>query len=282
MQAERFSDVVVGHGEGPVWWPADGLRICDGYAGRVVGLDADGRVSGAVTVGSFAGAFRPRVAGGIVAAAERSFVLVGADGTLSDLGELWSDPTVRMNDGATDPHGRFFAGSVPAEPGTGALYRLTAEPAGAPRVDVVLEGVSVSNGLAFSPDGTRCYYIDTPTHRVDVFDVDATGDWHDRRPLARLGEENPDGMTVDAQGQLWVALFGGGRVLCLDPTSGTTLEVIEVEGASQTTACTFGGPDLDQLFITTSTENGSGGPLAGSVYVARPGVTGLLPPPYAG
>ncbi|MGI8457820.1 MAG: SMP-30/gluconolactonase/LRE family protein [Propionibacteriaceae bacterium] len=282
MRADRFSDVVVGHGEGPVWWPADGLRICDGYAGRIVGLDADGGVVGALTVGSFVGAFRPRVGGGTVAAAKRSFVLVDTDGTVGDLGEIWADPSVRMNDGGTDPQGRFYAGSMPEQPGTGSLYRLTPRPHDAPRLDVVLEGVSCSNGLAFSPDGHRCYYIDTPTHRVDVFDVDPAGDWHDRRPLAHLGDANPDGMTVDTQGHLWVALFGGGQVICLDPGSGTTLEVIEVEGAAQTTACTFGGPDLDQLFITTSDENGTGGPVAGSVFVARPGVTGILPVPFAG
>jgi sugar lactone lactonase YvrE len=283
MKASRFSDVVVGHGEGPVWWPADGLRLCDGYAGRIVSLDADGAVTGAVRIGSFAGAFRPRVGGGLVAGARRSFVLVDPDGTVHDLGDLWpapeqGGPDVRLNDGGTDPQGRFLIGSMPAAAETGAVYRLA--PDGG--VDVVLQGVSCSNGLGYSPDGTRCYYIDTPTHRVDVFDVDAAGDWHDRRPLVHLGDATPDGLTVDAQGHLWVADFGGGQVRCLDARTGETLEVVEVDGAAQTTACTFGGTDLDELYITTSDENGTGGPLAGSVFVVRPGVTGLLPTCYEG
>ena len=279
MRAARFSDVVVGHGEGPVWWPADGLRICDGYRGRVVSLGDDGAVTGSVTVGSFVGAFRPRVDGGLVAAALRSFVLVDADGTVRDLGELWSDDGVRMNDGSTDPAGAFLCGSMQEGDADGgaSLYRLGTDGT----VSTVLTGVSVSNGLVWSPDGRRVYYNDTPTHRVDVFDVAEDGSWHDRRPIADLGEAHPDGMTIDTDGRLWVALWGGGEVRCLDPETGRTLEVVEVEGPTQTSACTFGGPDLDQLFITTSDQGGSGGPLAGSVFVVQPGARGLLPTPYA-
>ena len=279
MRATRFSDVVAGHGEGPVWWPADGLRIVDGYRGRVVSLDADGTVTGSVTVGSFIGAFRPRVGGGIVAAALRSFVLVDLDGTVRDLGELWRDDGVRMNDGSTDPDGTFLCGSMQeGDPNGGAsLYRLGTDLS----VSIALTGVSVSNGLVWSPDGRRVYYNDTPTHRVDVFDVAEDGSWHDRRTAADLGEEHPDGMTIDTDGRLWVALWGGGQVRCLDPETGRTLEVVEVEGPTQTSACTFGGPDLDQLFITTSDQGGSGGPLAGSVFVVEPGARGLLTTPFA-
>jgi sugar lactone lactonase YvrE len=278
MRATRFSDVVVGHGEGPVWWPEEGLRITDAYRGRIVSLGADGTVTGSVTVGSFVGAFRPRVGGGVVAAALRSFVLADPDGTTRDLGELWGGDELRMNDGSTDPDGSFLCGSMQTgDPSGGAsLLRLSTDG----EVSTVLTGVSVSNGLVWSGDGRQVYYNDTPTHRVDVFDVAEDGSWHDRRPVADLGEDFPDGMTIDVDGRLWVAIWGGGQVRCLDPVTGRTLEVVEVDGPTQTSACTFGGPDLDQLFITTSDEGGSGGPLAGSVFVAQPGVRGLLPVPY--
>ena len=277
-RATRFSDVVAGHGEGPVWWPGEGLRITDAYQGQVVSLAADGTVARRTDVGSFVGAFRPRTGGGIVAAALRSFVLVDADGTIHDLGELWPDEGRRMNDGATAPDGAFLCGSMQnGDPSGGAaLYRLGVDGA----VSTVLTGVSVSNGLVWSPDGSRVYYNDTPTSHVDVFDVAADGSWHDRRTVADLGEDSPDGMTVDTEGRLWVAVWGGGQVRCLDPDTGAVLEVVEVEGPTQTSACTFGGDDLDQLFITTSDEGGSGGPHAGSVYVADVGARGLLPVPY--
>ena len=280
MRATRFSDVVVGHGEGPVWWPEEGLRIVDGYRGRIVSLDADGRVTGGVTVGSFVGAFRPRVGGGVVAAALRSFVLVDPDGTVTDLGELWSTDALRMNDGATAPDGSFLCGSMQnGDPNGGAsLLRLAPDRT----VSTVLTGVSVSNGLVWSGDGRQVYYNDTPTGRVDVFDVAEDGSWHDRRTAADLGEDSPDGMTIDTEGRLWVAIWGAGQVRCLDPRTGRVLEVVEVEGPTQTSACTFGGPDLDQLYITTSDQGGSGGPLAGSVFVAETGARGLLPVPYPG
>ena len=280
MRATRFSDVVAGHGEGPVWWPADGLRITDAYRGRVLTLDADGRVAASQTVGSFVGAFRPRAGGGLVAAALRSFVLVDADGTTTDLGELWSTDELRMNDGSTAPDGSFLCGSMQNGDPTGGASLLRLGPDHS--VSTVLTGVSVSNGLVWSADGRRVYYNDTPTHHVDVFDVAADGTWHDRRTVADLGEDSPDGMTIDTEGRLWVAVWGGGQVRCLDPDTGAVLEVVEVEGSTQTSACTFGGPDLDQLYITTSDEGGSGGPLAGSVFVAETGARGTLPLPYLG
>lgn len=280
MRATRFSDVVAGHGEGPVWWPGEGLRITDAYRGRVLTLDADGRVSASVTVGSFVGAFRPRAGGGLVAAALRSFVLVDADGTATDLGELWSTDELRMNDGGTAPDGSFLCGSMQTGDPTGGASLLRLAPDRT--VSTVLTGVSVSNGLVWSDDGSRVYYNDTPTHHVDVFDVAADGSWQDRRTVADLGEDSPDGMSIDTDGRLWVAVWGSGQVRCLDPDTGQVLEVVEVDGPSQTSACTFGGPDLDQLYITTSAEGGSGGPLAGSVFVAETGARGTLPLPYLG
>ncbi|GAA2107427.1 SMP-30/gluconolactonase/LRE family protein [Microlunatus panaciterrae] len=281
MRASQFSDILVGHGEGPVWWPEDGLRICDGFAGRIVSIDENGREAGSIHVGSFVGAFRPRVGGGLVAAAERSFVLVDPGGSRRDLGELWSDTGIRMNDGGCDPQGRFYCGSMPSagDRPVGVLYRLDTDG----RVTPVLEDLSCPNGMVYSADGQTVYYIDTPTQRVDAFDVDEAGEWQNRRvAVPNIQGGSPDGMTIDANGNLWVALWGGSGVRCFDPGTGEQLAAIEVEGASQTSACTFGGADLDRLYITTSTDGGAGGPKAGAVFVAEPGVRGVLPAVYAG
>lgn len=280
MRAEQFSDVVTGHGEGPVWWPGAGLRVCDGFAGRIRSLDDDGRVTGDVRVGSFVGAFRPRTDGGLVAAAERSFVLVDADGSVEDLGEVWSSDRLRMNDGGCDPQGRFCCGSMTyaGDSPEGVLYRLS--PGG--RVDAVMGGLRTPNGMVYAADGRTAYFIDTPTHQVRGYDVDDDGEWRDHRVVADLGDAWPDGMTIDVEGNLWVALWGDGAVVCVDPGSGRELERVEVEGATQTSACTFGGADLDRLYITTSDQGGSGGQHAGAVFVATPGVRGVLPTPFAG
>jgi sugar lactone lactonase YvrE len=198
-----------------------------------------------------------------------------ADGTLTHLGELWSDTNVRMNEGGCDPDGRFYCGSMAYDerPGAGALYRL--DPDGS--VHVVLENVTISNGLEWSPDGSKTYYNDTPTQRIDVFDYDGESGLTGRRPFAEIPVEagGPDGLTVDEEGGVWVALYGGAAVRRYTP-DGMLDEVIEVP-AKQVTACTFGGSGLDQLFISTSREDLKPGedPLAGSLFVATVHVAGI-------
>ena len=148
----------------------------------------------------------------------------------------------------------------------------------------VLKNVTISNGLEWSPDGTRAYYNDTPTHRIDLFDYDVETGLSGRRPFAEIPEEagGPDGLTVDEEGGVWVALYGGAAVRRYTP-EGVLDEVIEVP-AKQVTACTFGGSELDQLFITTSREGLEPGedPLAGSLFRAGVGVAGLPVREFAG
>lgn len=282
MRAEQVSDPVAYHGEGPVWSERWGhLEWVDMLAGDVLSLAEDGSV-GRRHVGTIAGALRPRSRGGAVIAVERGFALEDADGTLTHLEELWSDDSVRMNEGGCDPDGRFYCGSMAYDqrPGAGALYRL--DPDGS--VHVVLEGVTVSNGLAWSPDGSLAYYNDTPTHRTDVFDYDGESGLTNRRPFVDLSDEGlfPDGLTVDEEGGVWVALFGGGAVRRYTP-DGALDEVVEVP-ARQVTACAFGGPSLDQLFVTTSREGLEPGddPLAGSLFRVAAGVRGLPAREFAG
>jgi sugar lactone lactonase YvrE len=282
VRAEQVTGPVTYHGEGPVWSESwGGLRWVDMLAGDVLSLAADGTIDRR-HVGNVAAALRPRRQGGAVIAVERGFALEDADGAIRYLGELWTDTHVRMNEGGCDPDGRFYCGSMAYDqrPGAGALYRLDPDDS----VHVVLENVTISNGLEWSPDGSLAYYNDTPTQRVDVFDYDGESGLTGRRPFAEIPAEagGPDGLTVDEEGGVWVALYGGGAVRRYNP-EGVLDEVIEVP-AEQVTACTFGGSNLDQLFITTSREGLGGGddPLAGSVFRSAVGVASLPVREFAG
>ncbi|TFV46261.1 SMP-30/gluconolactonase/LRE family protein [Blastococcus sp. TF02A_35] len=281
MRAEQLTGPVAHHGEGPVWWAGwGGLRFVDMLAGDVLRLAADGAVTRA-HVGAVAAALRPRRGGGAVVAVERGFALEDADGTVTALPEVWSDDGVRMNEGGCDPDGRFWCGSMAYDqaPGAASMYRL--DPDGSVRR--VFADLTVSNGLEWAPDGTLAYYADTATHRVDVFDYDREGGLTGRRPFVAMSDEqNPDGLTVDTEGGVWVALYGGGAVHRYDP-SGRLDAVVEVPTA-QVTACTLGGPGLDELFVTTSRQGMDPGedPLAGCVFRVDAGVRGLPARTFAG
>ncbi len=285
MDVEQVTDPHAHHGEGPVWYDGwGGLRFVDMLAGDILTADlATGGVE-RLHVGEVAAAFRPRASGGMVAAIERGFAYVGEDGTLESLGEVWTDPGVRMNEGGTDPDGRFYCGSMAyaSTAGAGSVYRL--DPDGT--VSVVLPAVTISNGLAWTPDQHRAYYIDTPTQQVDAFDYDPTTGLvpESRHTVVTIPTEHggPDGMAVDADGYLWVAMWGGSAVRRYAP-DGTLDGVVELP-VSQVTACTFGGPDLDELYITTSAidVDTREQPGAGAIFRARPGVRGLPVWSFAG
>ncbi len=188
-----------------------------------------------------------------------------------------------MNDGGCDPQGRFYCGNMAYDetPGAGSVYRLDVDGS----MSIVLAGSTISNGMIWSVDGTLVYYIDTPTGRVDVFDFDAeAGALMNRRPVVRIepGVGHPDGMTIDAEGGLWVALWDGSAVHRYAPT-GELTEVVSVP-ASQTTACAFGGPELTDLYITSSRRDidPSVEPLAGALFVTNPGVKGVPVRMYGG
>jgi sugar lactone lactonase YvrE len=287
--AERITDRLVGHGEGPCWSPTwGGLRFVDLNEGDIVTLDASGATS-RKHYGDVVAITRPRVGGGAVVAVERGIVLEAPDGSLERLPELWGPRVrLRMNEGGCDPDGRFYAGNMAYDQadgkgtGRGAVFRLDVDGT----TSVVVEEVTISNGLGWSPDGTLAYYNDTPTGRTDVFDYTRDGGLTNRRPFAQVNDESgrnrPDGLTVDAEGGVWTALFGGSAVRRYAP-DGTLDAVVEV-GARQVTACTFGGEDYSELFITTSREGlaDDDDPQAGSIFRFVPGVKGLPALPYAG
>ncbi|UZN05248.1 SMP-30/gluconolactonase/LRE family protein [Cellulomonas sp. S1-8] len=278
MRAEQVTDAVAYHGEGPCWSPTwGGLRWVDLLAGDLLTL-RDGTVD-RLHVGEIAAFVRPRSRGGYVVGLARGIGLAESpDGAPTPLPELWSDPGVRMNEGGCDPWGYLYAGSMPYDvtPGGAALYRIA--PDG--DVEVVLDDVTISNGIDFSPDGTLAYYDDTATGRTDVFDV-VDGRLTHRRPFVTGRDASPDGLVVDSAGNVWVAMNRDGRVRCVSP-SGDVLTEVELP-VRLVTACTLGGPDLRDLYITTSREHlDDPEPEAGALFRVRVDVPGRAVLPYGG
>ncbi|PWH06281.1 gluconolactonase [Brachybacterium endophyticum] len=279
MDAVRLTDSLCYHAEGPIWsesWGDGGaLRWVDMLAGDYLELDpASGGITRTATGSPVVACVRPRRGGGAVLALEKGFGLQDPDGSITPLATLWDGP-VRMNEGTTAPDGTFWCGSMAYDQATGAarMWRLGTDG----EATAVWDDLTISNGLVFSPDHSRAYYVDTPTERVDVLDWDEQAGLMDRRPFADLHKEDghPDGLTIDTEGRVWVAMNGAGRVLGLDD-GGAVAERIEV-GARQVTACTFGGQDRATLYITTSRENlaPDDDPAAGSLFAVEPGARGL-------
>ncbi|MFI2640000.1 SMP-30/gluconolactonase/LRE family protein [Streptomyces sp. NPDC018610] len=267
-------------GEGPTWDPAAGRLIwIDILSSRVHTYDpATGRRTVRVT-DQHVGAAKPRAGGGLVLNLRDGVGLVDPDGAFR---WLHREPVAgrRGNDAAVAPDGSLWAGTMRYDeaPGGGTLTRLTGDgPA-----EAVLADVTVSNGTGWSPDGRLMYYVDTPTRRIDVFDHDG-GRVSGRRELARVeeGAGFPDGLTVDAEGCVWVALWDGGAVRRYTPTG--ELDRIVRLPASRPTACAFGGPALTDLYITTARVGLTAPhPLAGSLLVVPDAGEGLPQPPFAG
>jgi sugar lactone lactonase YvrE len=275
-------------GEGPVWDPRIGrlLWVDIPNATLFVTDPADGATSER-RLSKAVGVVLPRASGGYVAALQDGFYALSDDGEPELIAPVEaSDPTTRMNDGETDPQGRVWAGTMGwhAEPGRGSLYRLDADGS----VRRMLEGVSISNGLGWSPDGLTMYYVDTPTCRIDRFDFDpVSGDISDRREFVtiRHGGGRPDGLTVDSEGAVWVATWPGHGVHRYLPDG--TLDAVIPLPVSNVSSCEFGGPDLRDLYITTawellSEEEHAAQPLAGSLFRTRVEVPGRPRVPFAG
>src|SRR6266536_1375453 len=239
-------------GEGPTWDASAGrLLWVDILACEVHRLDPGSGEDSVLRTQQHVGAAKPRARGGLVVNLRDGVGLYDPDGGFRWLASL-AVQGCRGNDAAVDAAGHLWAGTMPYDetPGGGRLYRVG--PGG--EVVTVLDGVTVSNGIGWSPDGLLMYYVDTPTRRVDVLDVDlGTGLVARRRPFVDLDGVAgfPDGLTVDADGCVWVASWDGGAVRRWTP-SGRLDRTVEVP-AVRTTACAFGGPDLGDLYITTAT-----------------------------
>ena len=277
-------------GEGARWDERYGelLRV-DILAGRVFrdGVGDDGELTQvrAYDVPGTVGAIAP-IDGddGWILAAGRGFLHLRPDGTLRTVLADVVDEGTRMNDAACDPQGRFWAGTLADDhhEGGGALYRLDRSG----RVDVVLRDLTISNGLGWSPDGRTMYLVDSGPRVVHAFAFDgADGTISDDRVLVTVPEEvgSPDGMTVDASGDLWVAIYGGGRVHRYGP-DGELRDVLTVP-AAQSTCCAFAGPGMHRLYVTTATEKWTdeqrrAEPTAGVVYRLETDATGTPAAPF--
>jgi sugar lactone lactonase YvrE len=277
-------------GERPVWDARTGRLIwVDINAGQLHEFDLGGTDRVIATAGVAVGAAAPRAAGGYVLAAADGFRLIGADGAAGPTLRPPGMPgNVRFNDGACDPAGRFWAGTAATDgqPGVGSLYRL--DPDGS--VTEILPGVTESNGLGWNPAADVFYYTDSGEEqsRVRAFGFDlAAGTLGSEHDLIRFapGDGTADGLVVDADGCLWIAMWGAGCVRRYS-ARGELLGLYPVPASRPTCPC-FGGPDLDELFLSTAwegldREQRSAEPLAGRLLRAHPGVRGLAMASYGG
>jgi sugar lactone lactonase YvrE len=283
-EVELVHDAHAELGEGPVWDAAAArLLWVDILQGRIHRFDPVSKQDEIREVGRPVGAVTPSRDGSLVLATSRGFERLDWEtGSLSTFAEVEADmPGNRMNDGACDPAGRFWAGTMALDEkgATGSLYRL--DPDG--QVSRMVGDISISNGIAWNPDARVMYYVDSPTHRIDVFDYDlATGSIRNRRPLVHVAPEDvfPDGLILDAEGFIWLALWGGSALHRYAP-DGKLDRVVEVP-ATYPTKCAFGGAALDELYITTATIALKRGgkpfrPHDGGLLRIRPGVRGQAP-----
>jgi sugar lactone lactonase YvrE len=288
-------------GEGPVWDQAGERLLWADHVGEVIhearcGAKGEWKESRRWTLHRHLAATIPRKQGGLVVVSASEVVMMDDSGATTPFVSFDFDPrAVRFNDAKCDPQGRLWAGTLGLDfTPCGALYRI--DPDGT--IETVLEGVTLSNGLDWSPDGSTFYYVDTLSMGIDAFDFDsAKGSIHNRRTIVKLepGAGGANGITVDGDGGIWLALTGGGEVRRYLPDGTLTTRIqISVPGA---TSCAFGGRDLDQLLITSRSGRMPDvaaklgvrpdmmegmGPEAGGLFVCRPGQTGTPATVFAG
>jgi sugar lactone lactonase YvrE len=287
LVAELLIDARATIGEGPIWDETrQRLLWVDIPKNHVHFFDPSSGASATKDLGQPVGAVAICSGGGLIAALRDGFGFLPADSDrILDFIEVEKDkPANRMNDGKCDCMGRFWAGTMATDhtPAAGTLYRLERSGSGFTLLPM-LDGITIANGLDWSPDNKRMYYIDSATQRIDMFDFDAErGTLSGRRPFVEIpaSEGLPDGMTLDAEGCVWVALFQAGKVRRYSPSGTIDMEVrVPV---SLVTSCAFGGRDLESLYITTArhrltAEEAAVQTTAGGVFVCRPGPIGRKP-----
>ena len=270
-------------GEGAIWNQKTGELIWINITGKILNFynPATGYNKEMFT-GQMIGTVVPTNSGDVLVALQNGIYKLD---TKSGTKKLIIDPEEnipnnRFNDGKCDPAGRFWAGtmSTKGELEKGTLYRLDADST----IHKMVEKVSISNGIAWSLDFKKMYYIDTPTQKVMAYDYDnKTGELSNPSVAVGVPVEmgSPDGMTIDSDGNIWVALWGGSAVTCWNPETGKLIQTIKVP-AKNVTSCAFGDDDLGTLYITsarigTSDDDLNKYPNSGSVFKTKPGVKGV-------
>lgn len=287
LKISTIGTIVSKWGEGPIWWQ-DALFYVDIEGHKIIRLDPVSGEESTWAVGERVGTVVPTEGKDLMYAGDTGFVRFnpenGEKTAIADP-EAALRATNRFNEGKCDPAGRFWAGSISLvkNKGTAHLYCLDTDGS----LERKIEGVTNSNGICWSADASTMYYIDTPTKSIQAYDFDKdTGALSNARLIVdtdKLGyDSSPDGMTIDSDGNLWVAFCHGGCVSCFAPNSGAEIRKVEIP-AVETTACAFGGENLDRLFVTTGIHKTLVEADAGKVFVIDGlGVTGVPAFAYKG
>ena len=282
IRTEPIGPVRCAWGEGPIWWNR-ALYFVDIEGHFVHRFDPASGSAKSWDCGQRVGTVVPRARGGLVIAGDHGFSFLDEEtGALTPIIDPESHlPDNRFNDGKCAPDGRFFAGTLnlAKQPEAAKLYRLDPDLS----VHQAFGPVTNSNGIAWSADGKSCYYIDTPRREVLAFDYDNGMLMEPRRAFSTGHiDASPDGMAIDADGHLWIAFCHGGCVSCFDPASGDELHRLAIP-CLETTACAFGGPNLEDLFVTTGVHKTAKEEHAGRLFVIRGlGIRGLPAHAFAG
>jgi sugar lactone lactonase YvrE len=263
-------------GESPVWDPRSRRLVwVDIRRGTLHSWAPSTSTSEKVVIGHSLSAVALRRSGGYALATRLGFACLEADGRFGMLAEVEADVLAnRMNDGKCDPRGRFWAGTMADDhaAAAGTLYRLDVDGC----VTKALRGVTVSNGLAWSGDERTMYYVDSHTHGLDAYDFDAeTGELGTKRRVVDVDPSlgHPDGITVDEDGLIWVALHSGGAVHRYRPDGALDFR-LELP-VPIVTSCSFGGDDLKDLYITTAMSDDWGAEHAGGIFRYECRVAGM-------
>ena len=289
MLAELLLDCRNQHGEGIIWNPAD-CRVwwtdIEGHA--LWSYDPENGDSKSYPMPDRVGCFAPRAKGGLIIAFADRVSLFGLDGGDEVVVHLFEpeNAETRLNDGRTDRAGRFVLGGMNEVSGkaNSSVILIDTDLS----VRTLFEGVSCTNSTCFSPDGGTMFFADTPDREIVAFDYDnTTGALSNRRPHGDFSDEPglPDGSCVDAEGGVWNAEWEGRRLVRVSP-DGQIDRIIDVP-VWKPTCCTFGGPNLDTLFITTSRLMSSPDvlkkePDSGGLFAVKPGVSGVIDAPFNG
>lgn len=276
-------------GEGGIWHPSENKLYWIDIEGKELHIfNPKDKTDIVLRVGERVGTVVPVSGGGALVALQTGIHFINTQtGELHFLANPLPHQNIRFNDGKCDPAGRFWVGSMHLEQTTGAasMYRLDADGS----IHKMFDDVSISNGITWSADAKTMYYVDSPLNRIDAFDYNIeTGAIKNRRVIVTIADElgGPDGMTIDKEGKLWVALWGGNGVGRFDPASGKLLQKIDVP-APHITSCAFGGEHLDTLYITSAREGLTEQqleqyPLSGGLFSIIPGVNGVPAEFYKG
>ncbi|MBC5774829.1 SMP-30/gluconolactonase/LRE family protein [Pontibacter sp. KCTC 32443] len=269
-------------GEGALWHPREQVLYWVDIEGRKLHIfDPKTEQDKVFTVKERIGTVVPLEEDGVLVALQNGIHKLDTEtGKLTFILNPINENDIRFNDGKCDAAGRFWVGTMALDTRKGAavLYRIGTDKS----INLVLDDLTISNGIVWSADNKKMYFIDTPTHQVRAFDYNLeTGEISNSSVVIEIpdSEGSPDGMAIDADGNLWVALHKGGAVGCWNPETGKMLRKITVP-APQTTSCAFGGKDLDILYITSGTEGLSEEQLqqypdSGGLFAVKPGVRGV-------